>query len=113
MTLRDRILQSSDLRRERIEVPEWNALLWITMLGLADRLEYERWVAAQPENSDEVVVRLLILTVTDETGALVFTEADVKQLLLKNPDVLLRLGRVAARVNRIGEQEVAAVKGES
>ena len=113
MGLRERILAANDLRREAVDVPEWGAQIWISMLGLTDRLEYERWSAKQSQDSDELIVRLLVLTATDEDGRRVFTEADAKELAAKNPDVLLRLGQIAARVNRLGAAEVATAKGES
>jgi len=113
MSLRDRILAAKDLKIESEFVPEWGETVYIRMLNVEERLAHERWVRSQPEDSDEMVVRLLWLTAADENGDWVFRESDVKELLKKNPDVIIRLGRLAAKVNRLSETEVTAAKGES
>jgi len=99
--------------REIIEVPEWGGAVIIATLNLAERLEFERWSATLPDDSGDYIVGLLAYAVVDDNGQRLFTQDDIKALADKSAAVLLRLSRVAQRLNRLGDAEVVAAQGES
>lgn len=99
-------------RRETIKVPEWGGEVIIATLNLAERLEFERWQEAQPKDADTDVPGLLAFTLVDDQGKRLFHVEDVQELRAKSAAVVLRLFKVAARLNSL-DSEVTAAQGES
>jgi hypothetical protein len=99
--------------REVVDVPELGGRVTIAAMNLADRLDYERLVATYADDSMDHIPALLAFTLISENGERLFTNEDVKGLAELSAGVLFRLNRVAQRLNRIGDDEVTAAKGES
>ncbi len=103
---REQILAAVDLKIEAVEVPEWDSTVYVRNLtGRArDKFEASRYRLKDKSKEVEVIhdntrAQLLALTLCDEDGKLLFTDADVAALGEKNAAVLDRLFDVARRLS--------------
>lgn len=120
MGLSDRILAASDLRHEDVFVPEWNETVRVMELDALSRVEWddERSAAATAERKSDSsiysVVRFLRRALVDPAGGgPIFSESQLSALARKSHRILLRLFRVAMRLNAATEVEVDAMAGKS
>ena len=121
MNLREQILSADDLKRERVEVPEWGLTLHVRTLPGTERDEWEAAVygearpnmaqaeAAQLMARKRAKAQLLVRSVCDEAGQRVFADSDVEALAGKSGAAIGRLFEVAQRVNGITAQDVEAL----
>ena len=78
------------MKRQKVDVPEWNTTIWFDPLTLAERDEF----ANLPGN--EFTAEIIIKKATDENGKRLFTKADKAQLLdAAAPSVV---ARIASRI---------------
>lgn len=103
---RDQILSAPDLDREEFAVPEWGGSIFIRVLSLAERYEFERRFSDPNGKPVDAVVLLVALCVCDEHGRALFTAADVEVLKSKNADVILRISQAASRLNGLTKEDV-------
>lgn len=96
-TLRDKILQTDDLKSELVVVPEWDNLE-IKLVGLSAR-DFDRMRASatnpktgQVNDTESNVYALIESAVDPETGEKLFSLADKDALMTKNVVVIGRLG---------------------
>jgi hypothetical protein len=108
---RDAILGMSP-PKETVAVPEWGGSITITAMSIVQRLDYERWAASLGGESVDAIVGILAFTIVDEAGQPLFTLADLKALEAQSAAVIIRLNKIALRLNEL-EVEVNAAKGES
>jgi hypothetical protein len=112
------ILAAEDLRRERVDVPEWGGHVFVRTMTGTERDAFEGGIVQRrngsggsPERTlDNYRARLLTYVVVDEVGAPIFArEDDAKALGEKSIAALERLFNVATRLNAITEQDVQAL----
>jgi hypothetical protein len=108
---RDQILAADDLPREAVDVPEWGGRVFVRTLNGLQRDGFE--TAVKDKAKVETLVILAVRTVCDETGNLLFSDADVAALLEKNADVVLRICEVALRVNAINKTDIDELEKNS
>lgn len=124
MSLREKIHGKSFLRHEDVTVPEWDgAKVQLRQMGAGTILRYEKERVdllpedGEPDSEQNVRAAVLLLRYTmfdPETGERVFTKPeDDEDLLGKDHDVILRLWKVALKVNSHGEKEVEVAAGKS
>lgn len=108
MGLRDELLAIDDREIVPVEVPAWGRTLHVRSLsaGEADRFEVEI-KGAKPEH---VRAMLLVITVCDENGQLIFAPGDVEALAGKRSAATLPLYRAAIDVNRMSPGDVDALE---
>lgn len=120
MSVRDSIINAIGAQTgslDPIKVPDqanpWPAPLWLRNMSAMQRDNWEigwlRWRRTQ--NGDAEDVRffdpyLLIHTLCDSQGGLMFTENDVRTLGNAAAAVVTRLSRLAMRINGIGKDDV-------
>ena len=104
---RETILGAQDLQRKTINVPEWGGEVIVTELSAARRLELEKDL---PEESGKVWGVLVVFCCVDEQGEPIFTLSDLPELEQKNGKILMRLGKAAMKLNRVGAGEVEALE---
>ncbi|MEM5366566.1 hypothetical protein V4C53_11035 [Paraburkholderia azotifigens] len=95
------ILTERHLKTEAVAVPEWGSdvcVLISEMSGLARDAFYAKKDAENPPISRSQS-DLLLATVVDESGKLVFDETDIEALRAQSSAVLDRLVAVAVRIN--------------
>lgn len=81
MLTRETILQTNDLLRQEVSIPELNDSACVRELSGPEREEYSKEEDKLPD--DDVVGKMALLasmTVCDETGALLFTQDDREAL---------------------------------
>lgn len=120
---RDEVLKAEDLVRETVAVPEWGGDVVVRTLTGAERdahdlLGFQAIEAAKERGEDpryvtskNVMARLLAFALCDETGARLFTVADLEALGAKNGAVIDRLYKVADRLNAVTARAVDALAG--
>lgn len=87
MGIADKIL-AVPLKTATVEVPEWGVTVGIREITAAERVKFGEDAKKTPALA---VVRLVIATLTDETGAKVFEPAHQDALLQKSGAVLDRV----------------------
>ena len=121
MGLKDSILSADDLAHEDVTVPEWGgARVRVAEMSALDRVEFDEEVADAKDarkGKDLSPIRLAVLLLRrclrEPDGSAAFDAADLDRLGRKSPRVLLRLFRVAARVNVLSDREADEVAGKS
>ena len=112
MLTREQILQSDDLPREEVDVPEWGGKVQVRTMTGTDRDAFEATLVGKDGKFENVRARLVVLTLCDKTGARLFNEADIPALGAKSAKALDRVFAVAQRMNGIGADQVESAKND-
>ena len=115
---RDAILQAQDLKQEEMFIPEWDGSLIVKGLTAAERDKYESHLIVQKGKNTTVNMknaraRLVMLSVVDESGKQLFTEADISALGTKSAAVLDRIFDVASRLSGISDEDLEELSKNS
>lgn len=87
-----------------VDIPELGGQVWIRPLTVGQVLELSR---AGATTDAEALPRMIVMVVCDETGARLFTDADLPALA----DLPVALaGRIMAAIQRFGAMDAAAGK---
>ena len=110
---RDQILAAIDVKIEPVECPEWGGTIYVRNMTGKAREKFERSRYRMHGKDIEVVhentrASLLVASVCDKDGNLVFTEADIDALNEKNGAVLDRLFDVAQRLSAMRKEDIEA-----
>ena len=108
---KDDILKAQDLKTEIVPVPEWGGEVTVKGMTGAERDKFEGSIVQtrgkdQTLNMANIRAKLASMTICDEQGKRLFTEADVQQLSAKSAQALQRIFAVAQRLSGIGEDDV-------
>ncbi len=114
--LRESIIQSNDLRREEVDVPEWNLSdkIFIRELNGGERNDIEEIATKIFLNKDAdekdieehpLKFKMLIYTLCDANGDAIFSMDDVDILKKKNGKVIDRLFNKSMQVSGIREED--------
>jgi hypothetical protein len=111
---KEEILAADDLPKVEVKVPEWGAgkvaLLRMMTSGERDAWEIASGAAAGIDKIGSAMqnarARLVAFTLCDESGNLLFTEAEVEALGKKSQVVLNRLADAAFKLNKLGAKSV-------
>ena len=108
MLNRDSILSSDDLPKELVQVPEWVGDVYVRTLTGTERDAFEQSMVTKKDkpNLDNVRARFAVLTICDEAGVRLFTDADAKKLGEKSAAALDRVFAVAQRLNGFSSSDV-------
>lgn len=123
MTLtRDEILRFSELRRERVEVPEWGGSVIVRELTGDERDEWESELVElnqTGEGAPDVTVksmrgaraRLASLAIVDDKGDRLFIAEDVEDLGKLSAAALGRVFDVASRLSGLTDSDIKELSG--
>jgi hypothetical protein len=108
---RDSILQASDIRKELVAVPEWGGEVYVRSLSAKERDEFESSMLTFKGKTQEVNLRqarakLAALSICDEEGKRLFSDADVAALGNKSASAMQRVWTVAQRLSAITEEDM-------
>ena len=105
---KDEILQADDIRKEKVEVPEWGGTVWVkTMSGTErDRFEASIISAKGERNLVNLRAKIVAMSVIDESGKRLFTFEDALELGKKSARALDRVFSVAQRLSGFTPQDV-------
>ena len=100
---KNEILAANDVKRIKIDVPEWGGEVYIsTMTGTA-RDEFETGILANAKSGKvgNARARLAASTITDELGNLLFTSDDIDSLGKKSQLALDRVVVESQKLNKL------------
>ena len=105
------ILDSDDLDRRKVDVPEWGGTVWVRTLTGSERDQFEGSIidtrgTDTKLNYTNLRAKLCVLTITDEEGQRLFTDGDVGALGNKSAAALDRIFDVAQRLNGLRPQDI-------
>jgi len=108
---RDDILKAEDIGRELVPVPEWGGDVYVKGMTGSERDKFESSIVEQRGkkqsiNMTNVRAKLASLTICDEQGKRLFTEADIAKLSEKSASALQRVFAIAQRLSGIGDADV-------
>ena len=105
---RDAILAAQDLKFEDVDVPEWGGSVRVRVMTGADRDSYSSDLldASGKFDANAYRAKLLARCLVDDTGARLFTDAQVIELQTKSAAVIDRLFSVADRINGVNNAAV-------
>jgi hypothetical protein len=104
---RDAILNSNDLKKEVVKVPEWGGEVIIaTMTGAARDAWEQSLVTNKATNLENIRARLIAATAVDEKGERLFADKDIVALGKKSAAALDRCVKIAQNLNRLTETEL-------
>jgi hypothetical protein len=115
MLTRDQILSADDRPRQTVPVPEWGGDVVIRTMSGAERTRYEEWLLRPREGETFARARALLaaLTIVDESGNLIFSQADVEQLDAKSCAALDRVFEASMKLNRLRKQDLEDLEKNS
>jgi len=108
MLTKDQILNSDDLVKELVTVPEWGGDVYVRTLTGTERDLFESKIMGKNGgvNMQDLRARLCSLTITGEDGERLFEESDIKALGKKSAKALSRVFNVAQELNKISDDDV-------
>lgn len=123
---KEAILSADDLVKELVEVPEWGGAVYVRALTGTERDAFEQSMVemrtVRQGRKQETVremrlqnirARLCALTICDEEGNRLFTDADVQALGRKSASALNRVFQVAQRLSGLTDEDVEELAGNS
>lgn len=111
MLTKKAILEAQDLKTEIVPVPEWGGDVNVKGMTGADRDKFEASIVQtrgkdQTLNMVNIRAKLASMTICDEKGEKLFTDADIVKLSMKSAAALQRIFSVAQRLSGIGDEDV-------
>lgn len=107
-----KILSANDVKlSDPVPVPEWGGDVYIKTLSGTERDAFEEAYAEQKMKSFRV--RFLVLTLSDDSGERLFSDADVPALSNKSSIVINRLFEKAWSHNAFTNEAVEALGNDS
>ena len=106
------ILQSDDLPRELVEVPQWGGQVYVRTLTGSERDEFEQSCLVNKKgkskdvNLTNIRARLCVLCICEESGTRLFDARDVDSLGKKSAAALDLVFSVAQKLNGLGQEDV-------
>lgn len=109
------ILAADDTVAEYVEVPEWKGSVRVRGLSAAERIELAKSVTDKDgkAKTEGFQIRLVSMSLCDDKGERLFTDAQVEQLSKKNGLVIDRLFAVAERLSVMAPKQVEDLAGKS
>lgn len=111
---REQILAAQDIRVERVEVPEWSGAVLVRGLTAAERDAFDLSATVEQDgrrviNFQQLRARLVAMSLVDEQGKRLFSDADVEILAAKSGAVIGRIFDVAMRLSGLTGQDIEEI----
>lgn len=114
---RNDILEAKDLKRELLDIPEWDGSVYVHTLKGSERDEFENRVV-QARKKGKLDVRgvkahLVIVCTRDENGKPIFGLNDIGVLNEKSGKAIDRIFTAAQKLSGLTDEEVEELTGNS
>jgi hypothetical protein len=114
---RSEILEVKDIKIKEVNVPEWGGSVFVKGMTGAERDKFETSIVGlrgkqQTLDMQNVRAKLAALTICDEEGTLLFSEADVKALGVKSASALQRVFKVAQKLSALTPDDMEELTQE-
>lgn len=108
---RESILAADDIKKELVSVPEWGGEVLVKALTGAERNDFEQSLVIKKGkdvdmNMKNATAKLCALTMVDEEGKRLFSDADVEALGAKSGSALSRVYEVASRLSGLTKADM-------
>jgi len=108
---REQILTAQDLKKEKVEVPEWGGDLFVISLTGKERDKFEDSIFQTKgkkleRNFANLRAKLVSLTACDENGKLLFTPADINALGEKSAAALDRVFTISQKLSGLTKEDI-------
>ena len=113
MLTRDAILAVDDLKREKLDVPEWGGTIYVRTLTGAERDGFEEAVYGDKGSLKNVRARLAALVTCDKDGKRLFLDTDIAALGAKSSAALGRIFDLGMKLNGIGKKDIEDLEKNS
>ncbi len=117
MLTKEAILESQDLPRELVNVPEWGGSVWIRCLTAAERDAFEASMLNTESKGAirmaNVRAKLVCRAACNEDGSRIFLDADADKLGRKSAAAMDRLFSVAQRLSGMSAKDVEELEKNS
>jgi hypothetical protein len=104
------ILEADDIQVVDIDVPEWGGVVKLRPMSAEESIAYNEAVKAGDKRHGAVILASTCLV--DEEGKKLFTEDQARGLVKKSLAALLRIQKVALKVNGFVDDEVKEAKND-
>jgi hypothetical protein len=102
----EQILAADDMGLKKVAVPEWGGDVYIRVMSVGERDEYERmWIGQKDKGIDNFRTKYLSRVLCDDKGNLLFRDKEAA-LAKKSGAVMGRLFDAAMSHNRMTEEDV-------
>lgn len=115
-SLREQILNSSDMESEAIALPDWgDGPFYVRAMTGNERDDFESSLSGVGGrvNTKHIRAKLVCKTLCDENGNRIFTDADIAAVGNKSARMLDRVFAVACRLSGIGKDDVEEMSKNS
>ena len=115
---REEILRADDTVIEKVETPEWNGgYVYVKGMTAAARGKLEATNVDQRGKQHRIKLvelreRIAVVSVCDENGKLIFTQADIMALGEKSAAPLQRIVEVSNRLSGVTEEDIEEMTEE-
>lgn len=104
---KEQILAANDRRSIEVSVPEWGDTVRLAVMTGTERESFERmWTETDQKLLPQYKVKMLRRCIVDESGATMFTDADLDLLGQKNALVIDRLFTECMKLNGFQKDSV-------
>lgn len=112
---REKILQASDIKTEKVNVPQWEGAVNVRTMTGTERDIFEQALLDSREKNTiaNIRARLCALVVVDDEGKHLFTEEDITELGKKSSAALDIIFTVAQRMNGISKGDIKELEKNS
>lgn len=113
---RDQILSADDLKTEDVDIPAWGGMVRVRTMTGKDRDAFGESLGVDANGNIDVTnyrAKLLAHCIIDESGNLLFSEADIVALGNKSASAIVTAFEVAERLNGTGSVTVKAIEKNS
>ena len=123
---RDKFIKGNSLKLEKVSVPEFgkdekgeDEFVWIQELSGEQRVEYNDYVKSlkeegqtemTPDNTLDVLGKLVVLCAVDDNRKPIFTDEDIVLMKKQSTQVISRLGEVALRISGVTKDAIEEAK---
>jgi hypothetical protein len=109
---RDEILAQNGLPREPLFIPEWDGNVIVRAMTAGERDGFEMAIGAAREEGENPCARarIAVITLVDDAGRQLFTEADIPALSAKYAKPIDRIFDVAIRLSKLTKDDVEALE---
>ena len=104
----EQILAADDMGLKKVTVPEWGGDVFIRVMSVGERDEYERmWIGQKDKGIDNFRTKYLARCLCHpENGERLFDEQGIEQLAKKSSAVVSKLFEKAMKHNNMTESDV-------
>lgn len=116
MLTREQILSISDLKTQKVFVPEWNDFVYVRGLSGQERDQFEEGNLVRDRDKKGAIsydvrlenarARLVVLTACDENGHRIFHDSDIEALGKKSASAITLLYNVAASLSGMTNEDL-------